>query len=328
MKVLQKNKRALKDKKSNKFDLKSGKIKKTNKNKKEKSFKTKIKENKTLGKMSVDEFLNDDENFSDNDEENQSDNSSTEENVVSQLEKGSDDEQSASEEEDNIDIDEFKSHKQSLNKLKQIDPEFYKFLEENDKKLLNFNVSDSEAEDDDDDNDEEKQDAIHKPSEELEVASDEDDFVPDNETQLDERNITLQLIKKWQNDIKTDKSCHTINCITKAFHAALIRVSNEDEQVHCEYKVDGSSVFNAVIQLCVMELGPALRRYLKLPTGSKQAPHKCKKFIKVRTLLRGYFIDLLKVSFIICFNPSFKTVHPVTTQIEVNFYYYLFLGYV
>lgn len=73
---------------------------------------------------------------------------------------------------DNIDdVDEFKSHKESLARLRDTDPEFYKFLQENDKKLLSFNISDNEA-DDDDDND----DNLHKPSGELEIASDESDF--------------------------------------------------------------------------------------------------------------------------------------------------------
>lgn len=35
----------------------------------------------------------------------------------------------------------------------------------------------------------------------------------------------------------TDKSAKTINCLIKAFHASMIRVS--DETAICDYKVDG-----------------------------------------------------------------------------------------
>lgn len=35
-------------------------------------------------------------------------------------------------------------HKKSLMKLKETDPEFYTFLKQNDKKLLEFNLSDEE----------------------------------------------------------------------------------------------------------------------------------------------------------------------------------------
>lgn len=122
-------------------------------------------------------------------------------------------------------------------------------------------------------------------------------FQPEDDSQGGGRTITLKLIKQWQSDIHKDKSAKTIHHLAKAFNAALIRVSSDDSAPSSEYRVDGSSVFNAVIQLCVMEMGPALRRYLKLPSGSKQAPHKCKKFLKIRTVLRGYFLDLLKVGF-------------------------------
>lgn len=50
-----------------------------------------------------------------------------------------------------------------------------------------------------------------------------------------------------------------------------------------------------MIQLCVLELGPAVKKFLGIQPGSKQLPHKCKRFNKVKTLLKMYFTDLLKV---------------------------------
>lgn len=70
------------------------------------------------------------------------------------------------EEQGEADLFSDKQHKKSLAKLRETDPEFYQFLEENDKKLLQFNVSDSESEGENDEDTEK----IHKPPVKLEVS--------------------------------------------------------------------------------------------------------------------------------------------------------------
>nr|CAI5824082.1 unnamed protein product [Callosobruchus analis] len=106
---------------------------------------------------------------------------------------------------DSLNEDEVEKHKKDLEKLKETDPEFYSFLQENDKKLLQFNLSDeepdSEAAEDETDALSEK---VHKPSEDLEVASDESDY-EDSDKPKDERTITLKMLKQWQSELRTDK---------------------------------------------------------------------------------------------------------------------------
>lgn len=180
-----------------------------------------------IGSMSVDDFLNQDFDGASDAEEYSGDNQSNDDTESQRFE---------------ADEDEVEAHKKSLERLKQTDPEFYSFLEENDKKLLRFDVSDEELDDDD----EEKEKQTHVPSGELEVASDESDFeAEDGEKVADKGAITLKLLKKWQNDIREDKTNQTIRNLVHAFHAALKRVSSneaDDEPVH--FKVGGKSLMS------------------------------------------------------------------------------------
>lgn len=154
-----------------------------------------IKETRTRNRyseMSVDEFLNTsfDEASTGSEEElddvnkplPQSEEEEVDDGTSSDTEGGSNQgeethDTSSNESEQDDSEDEVIGHKESLAKLKDTDPEFYKFLEENDKKLLDFNLSDSETEaNDKEEDDDEDEDKIHKPTSELEVASDESDF--------------------------------------------------------------------------------------------------------------------------------------------------------
>lgn len=219
-------------------------------------------------------------------------------------------EMNESDEMDNGDVDDLNDelnesegldHKKALEKLKKTDPEFYKFLEENDKSLLEFDDGVGSSDDDDDGDEDEK---IHKPPKpgELEVNSDEDDF--DDEKVVSKRSdnyVTLKMVKTWQDELQNDKSVGTISTVIKAFHGALLSITgvNEgDEDQSAEYKVEGSAVFNAVVQLCVLELQPALIRFLRLPTENNALASqlsKLKKWSKVKSILKLYFTDLLKL---------------------------------
>ena len=93
-----------------------------------------------------------------------------------------------------------KKHKKTLDKLKNTDPEFYQFLSENDRELLEFGSSDSE--------DDERGGQIHElPNpEELEVGSDESDFEDQESSAKRQGNvITQSMVDKWQQELQDPK---------------------------------------------------------------------------------------------------------------------------
>lgn len=53
-------------------------------------------------------------------------------------------------------------------------------------------------------------------------------------------------------------------------------------------------MFNAVIQMCVLYLQPAIKKILGLHKTNKD-PKKCKRWIKIKGTLKSYFIDIFKL---------------------------------
>ncbi|KAG8221939.1 hypothetical protein J437_LFUL002498 [Ladona fulva] len=190
-----------------------------------------------------------------------------------------------------------KEHKKALSNLKKSDPEFYEFLQENDKKLLQFDMSDSDSEVSEEEA--EDSESVHVPPQKLEGDSEESDFEPEDGIHTihgANKVITLQMVEDWHQKLQTDKSVATIREVTKAFHAAVARVAADDDGDSTEYKVAGGAVFNAIIRLCIVDLQSAIRKLLKLsPDATHFQTNKCKKWKKVRMIIKGYLVDLLKL---------------------------------
>ncbi|XP_017132523.1 nucleolar complex protein 2 homolog [Drosophila elegans] len=213
-----------------------------------------------------------------------------------------------------------KSHKEELEGLKDIDPEFYDFLKKNDKKLLDFNLLDSDESEDEEkeedkgkkaaeeseDDDEDNEEKYHKPSEDLAVASDESDF--DDEEEDDEspaggtQKITLNLLRQWEQQLGQDNvSIDIVRKVIQAFNSALASISadgadgGENQPNAAAFKVVGAAAFNGVIQLCVLHLQPAIIRVLGVKPNSSLPLHKHKKWVKVRGCLRYYLTDLIRL---------------------------------
>ena len=177
------------------------------------------KKEKKWASVSLDEFINSnsenededqsdvgsdedlDEELSDMDEEGE--NGETEDNDSDAAEEEGEEDDETEDEEDDSDEDSeneqeaAKKHKQTLEKLKASDPDFYKFLSENDRELLEFDTSDSE---------DEAGGAVHKPPSTLEEASDDSDFEDKESTAKRQSNVLTQaMVDQWQKELQNNK---------------------------------------------------------------------------------------------------------------------------
>nr|CAG4641530.1 EOG090X02MG [Eurycercus lamellatus] len=272
------------------------------------------KNKKLMASMSLDEFINssgsdaeseeerdNDELETDSDEEDCDDESDEEGNEDEEADGEDADESSGGEadeesdgeeerEEDSEDDTESaaKKHKKTLEKLKNSDPEFYQFLSENDRELLEFDTSDSE---------DERGGEVHKPPQpdELEVGSDESDFEDEQSAAKRQPNVITQvMVDKWQQQLQEPKCIRTIIDVISAFRSAVHSVTEEKEGT-TRFKVQGGAAFNAVVRLCIMELIPAIKRFLKCQPDEKLNLERCKSWVKVRIHVKAYLADIIRL---------------------------------
>jgi nucleolar complex protein 2 len=232
-------------------------IKKSNKNKvktiDKKVIKKKVKFNLNQNKeKEMSESLSDSSDVEKNFDENQS-------------EDGSDD-----------GIDTIVDHKKSLQSLKEKDPEFYEFLRQNDRQLLDFDDRDSD--------------------EDLEEDNDFDEELGSIESG---DKLTLKMIDDWSLKLNEKSDLDTIKLVVKWFRNVVNQTSDESST-----RVVSSDVFNAIVNLCLIDLLPAIRKFLRLQQiGVNESsnetktidPTKSRNWKKVMALMKCYLTDVIKL---------------------------------
>ncbi|XP_022104188.1 nucleolar complex protein 2 homolog [Acanthaster planci] len=197
-------------------------------------------------------------------------------------------------EETTIEGKKMSKHKQSLEKLKETDPEFYKFLQENDQELLAFDDSDDELSSD-------EEGALHELPDKLEeqVDSDDEDYVAGGDRmkppKREGKDVTLAMVDKWRQQLEAN-SLNSFQEVVKAFRAAVQQISSAQEGN--KYRVEGSGVFNAVVSLCLKHVHPSLQNILQLedkPTKKRNLPSSSKRWKQVQASVKFYLTDIMKL---------------------------------
>ncbi|XP_060930354.1 nucleolar complex protein 2 homolog [Limanda limanda] len=220
------------------------------------------KQKRKLEDLSVDEFLLSGFDSADEDE-NEED--TPKQNGI----KKKKDLSSAASENDDKKKGQASQHKDQLSRLKNKDPEFYKFLQENDKTLLNFDDTDSSE-----DEDEKK---YHKlPTSLKDAYSDEEDEDVEEGQKGSKKSkkeeatkVTEKMIEEWKAAMKKEPTVRLFREVTQAFKAAVATTKGEGGGP-CRYKVADSSVFNSLVLFCIRDIYVALQRMLNLKPEKDQ----------------------------------------------------------
>ncbi|KAK2851284.1 hypothetical protein Q5P01_007560 [Channa striata] len=189
-------------------------------------------------------------------------------------------------------------HKEQLSRLKNKDPEFYKFLQDNDQTLLNFDDTDSS-----DDEDEKKYHRLPSKLEEASSGEEEDDEENQKGSVKSKRavetiKVTDKMIEDWKAAMKKEPTSRLFREVTQAFKAAVATTKGEGGS-QCRYKVADSSVFNALVLFCMRDVYVALQRMLNLKPDKHQKrlvlPSSSPKWQKVQLDIKMYLSGLVQL---------------------------------
>ncbi|OSD03680.1 Noc2-domain-containing protein [Trametes coccinea BRFM310] len=166
------------------------------------------------------------------------------------------------------DLDDGEAHLMELSKLAEKDPEFYKYLQENDRELLEFNPDDANVEDADMEGDEEM----------------EDDTTPV---------LTKDILQRWQKALLDHRSLKALRKMLVAFRSAAHM--NEEDQV-LAWRIDSSSVYNKLVTTSLRYTPVVLEHhcpYKTLPNGKFKSPTQNNKWKTLQKLVLSYFHNVL-----------------------------------
>ncbi|KAJ4481022.1 Noc2-domain-containing protein [Lentinula aciculospora] len=171
--------------------------------------------------------------------------------------------------------EEGQNHLLELSKLAEKDPEFYKYLQENDKELLDFDPNNSQGMDDD-----------------------EDAIMEDGDVEMAEERspiLTIRILQNWQKAILKQSSLRALRKLLIAFRSAAHM--NEDGQT-LAWTIDNSSVYNKLISTALRYTPVVLEHhipYKKLPNGNFKAPPQTTKFKTLQKMILSYFHNTIHI---------------------------------
>ncbi|KAI6117964.1 Noc2-domain-containing protein [Pisolithus sp. B1] len=169
--------------------------------------------------------------------------------------------------------DEGTAHVAELSKLAEKDPEFYKYLQENDKELLEFDPNQSDEDEDEDE----------------QIDQDGDTDMDAESTPI----LTNEILQKWKKALLEHRSLRALRRLLIAFRSAAHM--NEEDQV-LAWSIDSSMMYRKLITTTLRFTPIVLEHHLPykiLPNGKFKPPAQSPKQRTIQKLVLSYFNNII-----------------------------------
>ncbi|KAK8132514.1 Noc2p family protein [Apiospora kogelbergensis] len=198
---------------------------------------------------------------------------------------GSDDEDAADEEMD----DGVGMSKDAMDALAKDDPEFYKFLKENDPEALEFDDADLAEVDDLSESEEQPKKKRKKASKKAAEESDEEP--------VDDDELTREMVARWKTSMAENHSLRATRQVVLAFRsAAHLNEDDAEGERKQKYNISSPEVFHDILIVALKQIPEVLQHHIPVKetaSGKIHVPTESKKFKTMSVLLRSFTSAIL-----------------------------------
>jgi nucleolar complex protein 2 len=181
--------------------------------------------------------------------------------------------------------DEREDHQGQLDALAQRDPEFYKFLKENDAELLDFNEDDDLA----------GVDALSESDEDRQPGKKQKKNTgrAEEDKAIDKSAVTAAMITTWKASMSEKHSIRALRQVVLAFRAAA-HLNDEDDK-EFKFSIPNADIYHEVLTVALRQVPQVLNHHLpvKLSAGGKvRIPTETPKFKTLSPLIKSHASSL------------------------------------
>ncbi|PSR82047.1 Noc2p family-domain-containing protein [Coniella lustricola] len=181
--------------------------------------------------------------------------------------------------------------KGAMDALAKNDPEFYKYLQENDPEALDFDEDVDMAEIDElsaSEDDQQPKKKRKKAAVEAESDDDDDEFASHNE-------LTKPMVARWKKSITETKSLRAARQVVLAFRSAA-HLNEDDEDKKQKYSISDPEVFHDILIVALKQIPEVLQHHCPIKesaSGKVTIPTESKKFKTLSILIKSYAASVL-----------------------------------
>lgn len=179
--------------------------------------------------------------------------------------------------------------KQTMDDLAEKDPEFYKFLKENDPEALDFDDNADLAEVDDLSAGEEESEEEEQPKKKRKKEKEAKEPAVGSE-------LTRELVASWRKAMTERQSLKAARRVVLAFRCAAHLNEDDDGESQQRYTINSPDVFNDIVVLALKEIPIVMNHHLPVKesaSGKVYVQTESKKFRTLSLLLKTYTSSIM-----------------------------------